>query len=90
VNKRLTSPKFLAIYRNVLKPGKPIHLKTDSDKLYQFTLETIQEEDCKIIRKVDDVYREAPEDELLTNQTFYEKQHLEDGRTIHYVKFSLL
>lgn len=90
VNKRLTSSKFLEIYRKVLKSGKPIHLKTDSDKLYRFTLETIKEEGCKMIRKVDDVYSEMPEDELLTNQTFYEKQHLADGRTIHYVKFLLV
>ncbi|MDX1642366.1 MAG: tRNA (guanosine(46)-N7)-methyltransferase TrmB, partial [Balneolaceae bacterium] len=39
---RLTSPKFLDIYRKVLKPGSQIHLKTDSDLLFEFTLETIE------------------------------------------------
>lgn len=86
---RLTSPKFLEIYRQVLKPGGRIHLKTDSDHLFEFTLETIDEEGCKIINKVDDIYKEEPENELLTHKTFYEKKHLEAGKTIHYVAFQL-
>lgn len=86
---RLTSPKFLKIYRKILKPGSLIHLKTDSGLLYRFTLETIEEEGCEIIKKVDDIYSEEPDNELLTNQTFYEKKHLKEGKTIHYVCFCL-
>ncbi|MDZ7721212.1 MAG: tRNA (guanosine(46)-N7)-methyltransferase TrmB [Balneolaceae bacterium] len=86
---RLTSPKFLEIYRNVLKPGGLIHLKTDSDLLFNFTLETIEEEGCEIIKKVDDIYKEEPDNELLTHKTFYEKKHLKAGKTIHYVSFTL-
>lgn len=86
---RLTSPKFLEIYRNVLKKGGLIHLKTDSDLLYNFTLETITKEGCELLRKVDDIYSEAPYDPLLTNKTFYEKKHLEEGKTIHYICFQL-
>lgn len=86
---RLTSPKFLKIYRNILKKGGLIHLKTDSDLLYNFTLETIEEEECTLLRQVDDIYSEAPYDPLLTQKTFYEKQHLEEGRTIRYVCFQL-
>lgn len=86
---RLTSPKFLDIYRQVLKPGGRIHLKTDSDELFDFTLETIDEQDCKIIKKVDDIYKEEPDNEVLTHQTYYEKKHLKAGKTIHYVRFTL-
>lgn len=86
---RLTSPKFLDIYRKVLKPGGRIHLKTDSDHLFNFTLETINEEGCKIIKKIDDIYKEEPDNELLTHKTFYEKKHLKAGKTIHYVAFRL-
>lgn len=86
---RLTSPKFLGIYRRILKPGSKIHLKTDSDLLYDFTLETVDEEGCEIIKKVDDIYKEEPENELLTQKTFYEKQHLQAGKTIHYIAFRL-
>ncbi|WP_234567129.1 tRNA (guanosine(46)-N7)-methyltransferase TrmB [Rhodohalobacter sp. 614A] len=86
---RLTSPKFLNIYRKLLNPGSSIHLKTDSDLLYEFTLETIKEERCEIIKKVDDIYKEEPGNELLTHQTFYEKKHLKAGKTIHYIAFRL-
>lgn len=86
---RLTSPKFLEIYRNVLKPGGLIHLKTDSDLLYNYTLETIEQEGCQIGKKVDDIYEEERDNKLLTHKTFYEKKHLEAGKTIHYVAFRL-
>jgi len=88
-SKRLTSPKFLNIYRKVLAPNAIIHLKTDSDELYDFTLETIDEENCEIVDRVDDVYSERPDDPILTIKTFYEKMHLEKGKTIHYIAFRL-
>lgn len=86
---RLTSSKFLDIYRKVTKPGVVIHLKTDSDLLFNFTLETIEEEGCEIIHKVDDIYKERPRDELLTHKTYYEKQHLKAGKKIKYIGFRL-
>lgn len=88
-SKRLTSPKFLAIYRNILSPGAPVHLKTDSEFLYNFTLDTIEQENCRILDQVDDVYSERPDDPILTIQTYYEKMHLEEGKSIRYVSFRL-
>lgn len=87
--KRLTSPKFLDIYRKLLKPGGQIHLKTDSTKLFEFTLKTIENGNCELVEKVYDVYNERKSDKLLTIKTFYEKGHLEKGKTIHYVTFRL-
>src|SRR4030067_341334 len=37
--KRLTSPRFLNLYRNVLKSGGVIHLKTDDENLFNYTME---------------------------------------------------
>lgn len=87
--KRLTSPKFLNLYQNVLKPSAPIHLKTDSDKLYKYTLEVIEKESCVMIDQVDDIYTERPDDPILTIKTFYEKHHLQNQKSIHYVSFRL-
>lgn len=86
---RLTSPKFLDIYKDILKPESVIHLKTDSPELFSYTLDVIDQEKCRIVDRCDDVYRDRPDDELLTIQTFYEKMHLEEGRTIRYVSFKL-
>lgn len=89
LSKRLTSPKFLNIYRKILKPGSAIHLKTDSDQLYAFTLGVIESEGCEIIENISDVYAEKPDDPVLGIQTYYEKKHLSEGKTIHYVAFRL-
>jgi tRNA (guanine-N7-)-methyltransferase len=88
-NKRLTSNRFLERYRTFLKPGGIVHLKTDSDPLFRYTLNVIQSENCNIHRLVRDVYGEAPDDPLLSIQTFYEKHHLSNKKTIKYVSFSL-
>ncbi|HMS50851.1 MAG TPA: tRNA (guanosine(46)-N7)-methyltransferase TrmB, partial [Chitinophagales bacterium] len=41
--KRLTSPQFLQLYRQFLQPQGRLHLKTDSEPLYQYTLETLEQ-----------------------------------------------
>lgn len=87
--KRLTSKKFLTVYRKILKKGGHIHLKTDSDQLFQFTLDVLEEEQCTIKRLVSDVYRDAPDDPVLTVRTYYEKGHLRENKTIKYVCFQL-
>ncbi len=87
--KRLTSPKFLNIYRRVMKPGGLVHLKTDSETLFDYTIEVIRDEQCDLVEKIEDVYRDSRNSELVGIQTFYEKMHLEKGKTIRYVSFKL-
>ncbi len=87
-NKRLTSPKFLSIYQKVLAEDGTIHFKTDSDKLWNYTKEVVRER-CEVLDLVEDVYKERPDDPLLTTKTFYEKKHLENGKIIKYLKFRL-
>jgi len=88
-NKRLTSPRFLKTYRAYLKPGGIIHLKTDSELLFEYTREVIKELNLQVTRIVEDVYRECPDDPVLAIKTFYEQMHLEAGRTIRYIQFQL-
>lgn len=87
--KKLTSPKFLDVYRPLLKPGATINLKTDSPELYAFTLETIEELGLRLHRNVEDVHRDCPDDPELQIRTYYEGLHLERGRTIRFLSFSL-
>ena len=47
--KRLTHPRFLRLYQNILAAGGPIHLKTDSPDLYRFTLSVIELYGLKVI-----------------------------------------
>lgn len=86
--KRLTHLKFLRMYQKVLKEEGHIHLKTDSSELYEFTKEMIRENHCRLLKDLPDVYA-VPHHKLLDIQTFYERQHLQNGRIIRYVQFSL-
>jgi tRNA (guanine-N7-)-methyltransferase len=87
--KRLTSPRFISLYRQILRPGGLVHLKTDEPNLFAFTQSVISETNCKLITKVDNVYSSEHVDELLKIQTAYEKRHLADNRTIRYLSFQL-
>ena len=42
VKQRLTAPRFLAIYANILQSGGSIRLKTDSQLLFDYTKELIE------------------------------------------------
>ena len=86
---RLTHPRFLHQYQQVLVPGGRIHLKTDSPELFAFTLEVIAEQGCTIHERIDDVYAHGTPAGPLAIQTHYEGLHLADGRIIRYVQFSL-
>jgi tRNA (guanine-N7-)-methyltransferase len=86
---RLTHARFLHLYQQVMKPGGVIKLKTDSKELYDFTLETIAEQGCTIVENIADIYGKGMATGPLAIQTFYEKMHLADGRTIYYVSFTL-
>lgn len=87
--KRLTSPKFISIYREVLKPKGLIHLKTDSIELYEYTLKIIEELKLKRIYHSADIYSGELYDKILDAKTYYENMHLKLGKTIKYVMFSL-
>ncbi len=88
--KRLTSPNFISRYKNILKKGGSIHLKTDSPELFSYTLEVIEELKLPIVRCFENVYDGSVQDPLLTDiQTYYEKMHLAENRIIRYIQFQI-
>lgn len=87
--KRLTHPKFLQLYQPLLAPGATINLKTDSPELYAFTKEVTAACNCQVLEDIADVYALPEVPELLKIRTYYEGMHLEDGRTIRFIKFAL-
>ncbi len=88
-NKRLTSPKFLELYRKILMPDGVIHLKTDSDLLYKYTLEVVEKEGCTIIENYRDLYNSPFANPLLSVSTRYERLNISGADTIKYVQFRL-
>ncbi len=87
--KRLTSLPFLERYKTIAKNGASIHLKTDDDDLYLYTLSLIENSDHKIIFATNDLYNSGYTHEAAQIQTFYEKIWLTKGLTIKYLQFEL-
>ena len=99
-NKRLTAPRFLDTYARFLATQSTMHLKTDSQELYDYTLnEVLPERDVEIVASTNDLYSE---DQVLptTNyplptilaearmtQTFYERMFLAEGKPITYIQW---
>lgn len=86
-NRRLTAPVFIERYRHVLKPGGVVHLKTDSDELYNYTLAVIKKEGLKVEYQNDDIYSGPLALPELEFKTYYEQMHLENKKKIKYVRF---
>jgi tRNA (guanine-N7-)-methyltransferase len=87
--KRLTHPKFLRLYKQVLKPGGLIHLKTDSPDLYQFTKQVIEMYDMKISSDYQDVHAITDSIPEFKIKTHYEALDIAESNRIHYLCFSL-
>jgi len=89
MHKRLTSPAFMERYKNVLEPGGIIHLKTDNEKLYKYTLGIIREYGHHLIFNSDDIYQSDVFHEATAIQTFYEEIYRKEGIPIRYIEFKL-
>ncbi len=88
--KRLTHPRFLRLYQQVLKPGGIIHLKTDSPQLYHFTKRVAEIYDIPLMEDSNDIYHQPVINEELKIKTHYEKLDIAESKKIHYLKFMLL
>lgn len=89
VRKRLTSSRFLELYRNILIDGGIVHLKTDSPFLYTYTDAIVKLNDLPTEVNTSDLYHSDIVDDILEIKTFYEQQWLDRGLSIKYIKFHL-
>ncbi len=87
--KRLTSPNFLERYRKFLKEDGVVNLKTDSDLMYEFTVETAQEAKYPIYYNYDNLYNNDDDLEVKKIRTYYEQMWLDKGLTIKYIRFGI-
>jgi tRNA (guanine-N7-)-methyltransferase len=87
--KKLSSERFLNIYKTLLQKDGKIFLKTDSVHLYDFTQELIKLNDIPLIFASKDIYGEKQSDRCYNIQTFYEKQFLAEDKKITLTEFIL-
>lgn len=87
VKQRLVHSRYLEIYRKILLPGAKIHLKTDDETLFDYTLRVIDEKNLVLHSAFDDLHNHPDnegEEKIITK---YENQHLNDGKKIKYISF---
>jgi tRNA (guanine-N7-)-methyltransferase len=88
--KRLTHPKFLRLYQQILTPGGHIHLKTDSPVLFNFTRLVIDMYGLPLLDSSDDIYADGAQiKEELMIKTHYEGLDIANSQRVHYLHFSL-
>ncbi|MEO7045272.1 MAG: tRNA (guanosine(46)-N7)-methyltransferase TrmB [Ferruginibacter sp.] len=86
--KRLTHPRFLRLYQEVLKKDGNIHLKTDSTDLYIFTKKVIELYELILVTDCNDVYVKSDLPELKI-RTHYEGLDIARSNKIYHLQFKL-
>lgn len=93
--KRLSSAIFIERYRKFLKPGGLVHMKTDNDLLFEFTMEQIEEHGYPIVDYRPDLYvtleteTNPAQREIFSIKTHYEQLFHAKGHVIKYVSFKI-
>ena len=100
VRKRLTSTRFLNLYRKLLKQDGIVNLKTDSPFLYEYTRRLVKLNNLPLLSDSADIYGLGfgPDDDLYGTEvsdparsikTYYEQQWLSRGKQIKLLRFRL-
>ena len=88
IKRRLTSPRYMGIYKKLVKPGSYIRLKTDNTPLYEYSLEEAQNRtDISDLQFTDDMYDSALRPECFDIKTRYEEHFAALGEKIKYMRF---
>jgi len=88
IKRRLTSPRFLEMYKDMLKPDGQVFLKTDSSGLFDYTLEVLSERDDILdLEYTFDLYQSDYLKDHYDIRTNFEQKYLDLGEPIKYLKF---
>lgn len=86
--RRLTSPKFLDMYKPMIQKNGLVHFKTDNTGLFEYTLELVKSrEDIEVLAYTHDFYQSEMRDDHHGIKTRYEKMFSDKGEKIKYLKF---
>lgn len=88
VKRRLTSPRYLEIYKRLMKKGSYFRLKTDNSPLFDYTLEEAKSrDDIYDLQYTNNLYQSDYRGECFDIKTKYEEQFASKGETIKYLRF---
>jgi tRNA (guanine-N7-)-methyltransferase len=83
---RLTHPRFLAIYKQLLVRGGTMHLKTDSPELFGYSVEQVKQFGCYDLQLTTDLYQSPLNKIHFGIKTKYEQVFFDKGFTINYLQ----
>ncbi len=89
MKKRLTYPRFLRLYQQIMQKDGHINLKTDSPDLYQFTQAVIELYELPLAFASDNIYALPERPAELNIKTHYEGLDIAGSNRVHYLKFQL-
>lgn len=82
---RLTHPKFLAMYKQLLKKDGALYFKTDAKDLFDWSLEQLVANGWKIEELSFDLHESSLAD-MYKIETTYEARYMREGIKINFVK----
>jgi tRNA (guanine-N7-)-methyltransferase len=88
IKRRLTSARFIELFKKLMGSGSYLRLKTDNTQLYEYTLEEMQgRQDIDDFRYTSEVYNSDLREECFDIKTRYEQEFASKGETIKYLRF---
>lgn len=91
IKRRLTSPRFLEMYKKLVRPGGYVRLKTDNTKLFEYTMEELQgRPDITDLNFTADLYTSELRPECFDIKTRYEEEFAAKGEKIKYLRFRFM
>lgn len=81
-NTRLTSPRFLNIYKYLLIDNGKIYQKTDDDDFFEYSVKSYQENGFELSELTRDMHANPPKDNIITE---YEQKFISQGVKINRV-----
>lgn len=89
IKRRLTSPRFMDMYKNMLSKGSWFRLKTDNTVFFEYTVEEVQQRtDIENMKFTSDLYTSDLVDECFGIKTRYEEMFSAKGEKIKYLRFT--
>ena len=91
IKRRLTSPRYLKMYKQIIKKEGIVNFKTDNQGLFEYTLEVLQErEDIKDLQHTFDLYQSDLQHYTKGIKTNFEEKYLAIGTPIKYLQFKFI
>ena len=90
-HRRLTSPKYLEVYKKVIRKGGIVHLKTDDQDLHTYTIEQVTgQPDFQALAQTTDLYNSPWKNDHFGIKTRYEGYFTQQEIPIKYLRFQAL